>query len=398
MFTKAFFTAAACGLLASSANAHVSITSPVPYGQGSLDQSPLEADGSDFPCKQRPGVYDVSKMNNIAVGVPQQLAFKGGATHGGGSCQLSVTMDKQPTKSSKWKVIHSILGGCPNAASGNANGSPTYGSNPTFEWTMPQGMPNGEYTLAWTWFNKVGNREMYMNCAPITVTGGADNDDVLNTLPDMFVANIGNGCNTVEGEDLVFPDPGKFVQKAGSALGTSLRGTCQKAAASSGGGSGASPSGYSGGSGSDQGSSNSSSATAAPVTGSPGAGSSSGKGSGGGIVIVTTPTTVTGNQPAPPSYAGGSSTSGSSGNPGSGSTSGSSNGTSGPGNSIACATPGELICMGADYFGICAHGFAVKQACAAGTRCTNGSIQKRSGSIRHLQHLKRRAGHRFGVL
>ncbi|EME82432.1 uncharacterized protein MYCFIDRAFT_59548 [Pseudocercospora fijiensis CIRAD86] len=441
MFTTAVFTAAACGLLASTANAHMVITSPVPYGADSLNNSPLDADGSDFPCKQRSGVYDITKMNNIAVGVPQQLAFQGGATHGGGSCQLSVTMDKQPTKSSKWKVIHSILGGCPNGASGNANGSPTYDSNPTFEWTMPKGMPNGEYTLAWTWFNKIGNREMYMNCAPITVTGGADNDDVLNTLPDMFEANIGNGCTTVESEDLVFPDPGKYVETAGSALGTSLSGTCQTAG--SGGGSGASPSGYASGSGSGstpasspaaaptgyhgggaasspaagsspaaaptggygsgsgsgsgRGGSYSSPAAAPSVTGSPGADSGPGNGSSGGIVTVTTMATVTGSGPAPSAYSGGSPPSGSNrGSSGSGS---SSNGTSGSSaDSVACTTQDEIICMGENFFGVCDHGFARKQACSTGTRCSNGSIQKRSGSMRHLQHLKRRGGHHAGVL
>lgn len=133
------------------------ITSPVPYGASSLNNSPLEPDGSDFPCKQRSGVYDVTTMNDIAVGVPQKLSFKGGATHGGGSCQVSVTLDKEPTKDSDWKVIHSIIGGCPSDAPGNANSSPTYLGASQFEFSMPKGMPNGEYTLAWTWFNKVRN-------------------------------------------------------------------------------------------------------------------------------------------------------------------------------------------------------------------------------------------------
>lgn len=183
-------------------------------------------------------------MNQIPVGVPQKLSFKGGATHGGGSCQLSVTLDKEPTKNSQWKVIHSILGGCPNSDTGNANGSPDYAGNPTFEYTMPKGMPNGEYTMAWTWFNKIGNREMYMNCAPITVTGGADNNDVLDTLPDMFVANIGNGCTTCENEDFVFPQCGRNVETVmKTALGSSTIGTCAVATGGAGSGSsGAAPS------------------------------------------------------------------------------------------------------------------------------------------------------------
>lgn len=251
MFSKSFLAAAAaCTLLFSSVNAHMMITSPVPYGVDSLNNSPLEPDGSDFPCKQRSGVYDISQMNDMPVGVPQTLSFKGGATHGGGSCQLSVSLDKNPTKDSKWKVIYSILGGCPNSAAGNANGSPTYSDNPTFQYSMPKGMPNGEYTLSWTWFNKIGNREMYMNCAPIKVTGGADNNDVYDSLPDMFVANIGNGCGTTEGEDFVFPQCGKYVETAmHTALGSSTSGTCAAPTGGSGSGSGGSspaePTGYS---------------------------------------------------------------------------------------------------------------------------------------------------------
>jgi hypothetical protein len=245
MYSNALYTAvAACALLASSVNAHMVITSPVPYGQDSLSNAPLEPDGSDFPCKQRDGVYDMGTMNEMKVGMPQTLSFKGGASHGGGSCQLSVTMDEKPDKNSKWKVIHSIIGSCPNGAAGNADGSPNYNGNPTFEYTMPKGMPNGKYTMAWTWFNKIGNREMYMNCAPIHVSGGADNNDVLDTLPDMFVANIGNGCEVCENQDFVFPQCGLNVETAAkTALGSSTIGSCPTGAAGSGSGSGGSGSG-----------------------------------------------------------------------------------------------------------------------------------------------------------
>lgn len=90
----------------------------------------------------------------MAVGAPQTLSFVGSATHGGGSCQLSLTTDKEPTKTSKWAVILSIEGGCP----GGANG----GTPATFQYKIPEAVAPGDYTLAWTWFNKIGNREMYM--------------------------------------------------------------------------------------------------------------------------------------------------------------------------------------------------------------------------------------------
>ncbi|KXT03419.1 hypothetical protein AC578_1578 [Pseudocercospora eumusae] len=432
MFSTAFFTAAACGLFASGVNAHMVIRNPVPYGADSLTNSPLAADGSDFPCKQRSGVYDVTKMNTIAVGSPQTLSFKGSAVHGGGSCQLSITMDKQPTKSSQWKVIHSIEGGCPANATGNLPENPNGLDAATFNWQMPAGMPNGEYTLAWTWFNKIGNREMYMNCAPITVTGGSNSKDAMQALPDMFQANIGNGCTTVENEDLVFPNPGKFVQEGGSDLGSSLVGNCGAAAA---------PTGYSGGSGSGSGSSPASSSAAAP-TGYNGGGAASsppgyngggnspvaapkggygggngsgaapssvaapsaterpGSGSGPGpgnnmsttydIVTVTTMATVTGAGPAPTGSDGSSSGGGS---PVSYSGSQLSSGSTGTctGGSVACDTPGSIICIGAGQFGLCdINNCAVPQALAGDTRCNANVIARRA---KYLTHIKRKLKH-----
>ena len=69
---------------------------------------------------------------------------------------------------------------------------------------------------------------MYMNCAPVTVTGGSQKRDEANTteayelednlfgkrdlssLPEMFKANIvsvSGDCHTADSADLQFPDP-----------------------------------------------------------------------------------------------------------------------------------------------------------------------------------------------
>ncbi len=80
-----------------------------------------------------------------------------------------------------------------------------------------------------------------MNCAPITVTAGSKKRD-LNateynlpadsvfgkrdaTFPEMFVANLGDGCKTVDNVDLEFPNPGSVLQKAGSAAPVPPQGT-----------------------------------------------------------------------------------------------------------------------------------------------------------------------------
>lgn len=107
------------------------MSTPVPYGKSSLDSSPLSS-GTQYPCKQRSGVYNdegARAKNAMAIGATQQLSFAGSATHGGGSCQISLSTDKEPTKNSKFAVIKSIEGGCP----GGVNG----GSSATFEYSIP---------------------------------------------------------------------------------------------------------------------------------------------------------------------------------------------------------------------------------------------------------------------
>ena len=60
--------------------------------------------------------------------------------------------------------------------------------------------------------------EFYMNCAPVVVVGTAGSSF---TGPRIFEANIfGQGkCNTVEGVDVVYPNPGSSVHFGGSFVG-----------------------------------------------------------------------------------------------------------------------------------------------------------------------------------
>jgi len=212
MFAKTF---AMMGL-ASMASAHIIMTNPVPLG--SPNSSPLEANGSNFPCKGP--VQGGGQTENVyEQGSTQQLAFKGSAVHGGGSCQVSVTTDLNPTKDSVWKVIKSIEGGCPaqDQVGNLPGGSPDSEVPYKYDFTIPQDLAAGDYVFAWSWFNKVGNREMYMNCAAVSVTGSSGSDGFLDTLPDMFVANIENGCSTEEGYDDEFPNPGQNVDRMNGA-------------------------------------------------------------------------------------------------------------------------------------------------------------------------------------
>lgn len=207
------------------------MATPPPYG--SPDNSPLNADGSNFPCKATSN--SGGTVTNMAIGATQKLSFLGESVHGGGSCQVSLTTDTPATKNSKWMVIHSIEGGCPARNQAGNIGADNSASAPdpdTYDYSIPAGITPGAYTLAWTWFNKVGNREMYMNCASIKVTGGSNKRETsLNeteeyeiaelaerataSFPDMFVANIpATDCTTAEGADVKFPDPGSSVEMA----------------------------------------------------------------------------------------------------------------------------------------------------------------------------------------
>ncbi|PHH60654.1 hypothetical protein CDD81_1375 [Ophiocordyceps australis] len=227
MLVKLF---AVSGLVAIG-NAHMVMTNPAPYGESSLTNGPLAADGSDFPCKQRSNVYDAEGASNVyKQGSSQQLTFKGSAVHGGGSCQLSVTKDLKPTKSSVWKVIKSIEGGCPAKGQvGNMAGGAGAANPYKYDFEIPQELAAGNYTLAWTWFNRVGNREMYMNCAPMSVTGSGGSEGFMDSLPDMFVANVGNDCKTKDNDDVEFPDAGAATDLFGQSAPSPPQGAGCKA-------------------------------------------------------------------------------------------------------------------------------------------------------------------------
>lgn len=234
-------SAALAVLFADSASAHMFLSQPPALnGKGnpnsgsdfdSSQTSPIS--GANFPCKGTLGLLGTPKGASVATwqaGSSQKAVISGGAFHGGGSCQFSLSYDKGKT----FKVLHSYIGSCPLD-----NG------DSSFDFKVPADAPNGEALFAWTWFNQIGNREMYMNCAVITVAGGGGaapaGGVAFNSRPDIFVANIGNGCGTKESTDVEFPNPGPDVTKK-TVKGTSPpTGQCAAAAppAVGGGGSGA---------------------------------------------------------------------------------------------------------------------------------------------------------------
>jgi hypothetical protein len=197
------------------AEAHIQLSKPFPINSplnpdisySVKDYSytaPLFADGSNYPCKgyhkQTPIVYTAQYQR----GQSYSISIAGSATHNGGSCQISISVDNGAT----FKVIKSILGGCPLKSS--------------YDFTVPASTPAGPALLAWTWVNHSGNRELYMNCAWVTISNSARHRRGreiagFNALPNIFLANIpqAQGVATLEGFDVTYPVPGSVVEYGG---------------------------------------------------------------------------------------------------------------------------------------------------------------------------------------
>ncbi|EFQ29865.1 hypothetical protein CGRA01v4_03594 [Colletotrichum graminicola] len=385
--------------LATLASAHMKMATPVPYGASSLNNSPLDASGSDFPCKQRSGVYDAEGASNVyAQGAGGSLSFIGSAVHGGGSCQVSVTYDAKPDKNSVWKVIKSIEGGCPaKNAAGNLGDNANQINQDKYDFTIPDDMPAGNGTIAWTWFNKIGNREMYMNCGPVTITGSEGSQEAYNALPDMFVANIGN-CQTEESTDVQFPNPGNSVDKFGQP--SALKAPPAACGGGSGGGSDTpKPSNTAGNGGAP--------APTAPASSKPSASKPTASAGLPGGVFITVPSnggasaTPTPSPPTAPVAAPSAAPSAAPAAPssGSGSGSGSGNGTETPSTGAvvqtvgsACTNEGEWNCVSGSSFQRCASGtWSAVQQLAGGTSCSAGMsselsmVVTRNGRTRALR-------------
>ncbi|TKA81458.1 hypothetical protein B0A55_02922 [Friedmanniomyces simplex] len=256
--------ALAFATLSGVTNAHIKLSTPVPYGEATLNTSPLNnakpgTAGSDFPCKQRTGVYELTKRTQVVAGADNPLIFDGSATHGGGSGFLAVTTDEHPDVNSQWKTFMIFDSGMPvkgDSESGSGTSSYTY--------ALPKGMLNGNLTLGWYWYNRIGNRELYSNCAPLEISGGSDDRSVFDALPNAYLINLPTSeCSSQEMGDTEIPNPGNaVVVKFGGT--SSLAATGPSCAASAA----AVTKGVSGGSGSGPATS-AASPTSAPVSSAP---------------------------------------------------------------------------------------------------------------------------------
>jgi hypothetical protein len=264
-----FNTLLAAVAIGSTVNAHMSLEWPYAFRatnnpnvpQADIDYSitsPLNADGSNFPCKGYQvdmGTPAGASVVTWSAGGAYNFSVQGGATHGGGSCQIALSYDN----ATSFTVIHSYEGSCP-LSSGEA-----------FQFTLPEDAPTGGSMFAWVWYNEIGDREIYMDCASITIAAGTGTAPAtaFADRPDLFVANLGNGCTTVEGKEVQYPDPGPSadvtIKDSVADDSGSYTGTCAPVKGI-GGGSGAASSGGSTGAASNTGTSAATSAATSAET------------------------------------------------------------------------------------------------------------------------------------
>jgi hypothetical protein len=395
MFSKTFSSAIVATLFAST-NAHFFINTPSPIPASAI-KDPLDPSGANFPCHGAD--LSTGSTTPMAAGSTQPLGFELGggantAVHGGGSCQLSLTYETDAAKlkdPANWKVIQSFVGGCPTNAKGNldvakmCDGSNAPNCVNSFSFKIPAEVQNGNAIMAWTWFNNVGNREMYMNCAKVSITGGSGS---MGSLPSMFVANLAsiNQCTTTENFNIDFPNPGAYVTKE-NPLNYPLKAPGGSCAAGSGSAnvpaSGSSPAAPAG-------------TSAAPATSAPAA-----TGNPGGVfapgassAAVASPTatsiaTTFVTSAAPATATGGASPAAPAASPAAPAAAGACiNGE------VACTASG-FYCIDATTFGMCAFGCATPMKMSDGTNCNNGAVvhavnhpkQRRSIKHFHRRHL-----------
>ncbi|KAH6868873.1 hypothetical protein B0T10DRAFT_596210 [Thelonectria olida] len=241
---KALTVGAALALVCGHVSGHMIMIEPHPFNLDTepvLQVGPLNAE-LPWPCQHLNLTAETT--TTVTAGSSILVKFQGSIVHGGGSCQFSTAYgDNPPEDVSEWKVIYSIIGGCPAQAEGQLTdvgtdaqgriiGGPECGNDSgtkclrQFNIPIPKEMKNGKAIFAWTWFNKIGNREMYMNCAPIKITGGSGDSSFMDSLPAPFQANVPGQCTTSKNSSIIgFPKPGKYGKVNGQITPDS-QGTC----------------------------------------------------------------------------------------------------------------------------------------------------------------------------
>ncbi|KAG0289641.1 hypothetical protein BGZ96_006835 [Linnemannia gamsii] len=125
--------------------------------------------------------YPFSSRTIYKAGETIQTAYSIGSSHGGGHCQWALSYDGEKT----WVVIKTMIRACLQV-------SPDLEVQAKYRIPvqLPDDLPSGNVTFMWLWFNAIGQRELYSNCADIRVVG---RDGGVVTGLEPLIANYGPG-------------------------------------------------------------------------------------------------------------------------------------------------------------------------------------------------------------
>jgi hypothetical protein len=123
-----------------------------------------------FPCKGFLKGPATQTINGNQV----QVTLEGTATHGGGHCQFGISYDDNT-----FLVLKVVFSTC-------------LLDSMSYQFELPPGTPSGDTTVFWSWINRIGNREYYMECADVNIQNGNTNRNVNLPGKELIVANILN--------------------------------------------------------------------------------------------------------------------------------------------------------------------------------------------------------------
>ncbi|PVH70820.1 lytic polysaccharide monooxygenase, partial [Cadophora sp. DSE1049] len=204
--------------LLSSASCHLFVGNPPPlrwHQDITLLIMPLNGDPNafppigqqPFPCKGFHADIDGPGGDPVAswtAGQDVTFSYVLQSAHSGGSCQVALSYDKGKT----WVVVQTWEGNCPRA---QTPGTVTniYDVDQNYTFSIPEDFPTGHRVIfAWVWINATGNREYYMSCSSVNISGSGPVPTITPAGPPLLVANLDpmkQECYTKEGTSVIYP-------------------------------------------------------------------------------------------------------------------------------------------------------------------------------------------------
>ncbi|KAG9327582.1 hypothetical protein KVV02_003827 [Mortierella alpina] len=153
---------------------------PAPSNGQAIDydlNAPIGTHGSKNKPLCKTTIPSATRIS-VTAGQTLNTEYSIGAPHGGGHCQWALSYDNGKT----WVVIKTMIRECLRNVSG--------GGSYSVPVAIPKTAPSGKAIFMWLWNNAIGNRELYSNCADITIVGGPNGGEIKGVAP--LIANYGD--------------------------------------------------------------------------------------------------------------------------------------------------------------------------------------------------------------